>query len=96
MATKKYNIDFSPLNIVEKKILSEIPETLLDKLLTIRDLESIAFLSKNSMTEEERVMMVARRKAFDEFIQTIKSLKNEERRANEQEKRKSQASKILV
>ena len=96
MATKKYNIDFSPLNIVEKKILSEIPEALLDKLLTIRDLESIAFLSRNSMTEEERVMMVARRKAFDEFIQTITSLKNEEKRANEQEKRKSQASKILV
>lgn len=89
-------VDFEPLNIVERNILAEIPHTILDKLQTIRDLESIAMLSKNSMTEEERIMIVARRKAFDDIIYSIKSLKEEKTKNDENIKRKEKASKIVV
>lgn len=93
---KKYKVDFEPLNTVERKILAEIPETILDKLQTIKDLESIAMLSKNSLTEEERIMLVARRKAFDDIIYSIKSLKQEKEKADEETLRKQKASKIVV
>lgn len=96
MENKENKIDLTPLNEVEKWILRAIPDTLLDKLQYIKDIESISILSRNYMSEEDRVMMVSKRRAFDELIQTIKSLKVIENSIKDSEERKQKASTIRV
>lgn len=78
MATaRKIKIDFDELTEAELAKICSFDDVLLDKLITIRDKKTIEFLrSRLEMSEAERIYMMSVSRAFTDFVDTIRQIRD--------------------
>lgn len=90
---EEYKKEFSDEEIF---IIAQLWESIIDKFLKIKQLEWIKSLSKITMTDQERLYLIAKQSAFNEFVDFIKSFKKKVEEVDAEKIRKAQAKEIHV
>ena len=90
---EEYKKEFSD---EETFIIAQLWDSIIDKFLKIKQLEWIKSLSKVAMTDQERLYLIAKQSAFNEFVDFIKWFTKKVEVDDAEKIRKAQAKTIRV